>query len=132
MDEQNDDKENTVPQLNNEGLANLVMRENMAWNRPGRTPTVGADTAYDFLEGDRRTFFLGAPSNYSDKFPAHQLRNIRRRARKIGDYTAHFCPEGVACVKKTERAVLPDGTTYSIATTWVPEPIFDVLIPHTK
>ena len=63
-------------------------------------------------------FFLGAQSHYVSGFQAHQLANIRERARSSKCYLGvRHVPNGVQAIKREEKAFLSDGTIYFCSAT---------------
>ena len=87
---------------------------------------------YAAPSADPRHFLVGAlcDSSLCDRFPASPLRRIRREALKqpISSGQIHFSsfPDCLGSVKKVEKAILPDGTTYELTTTWTRDPDFRI------
>ena len=80
-------------------------------------------TCYEAVEADPRTAFSGAPSLEMNSGVASFLRRVRRMTLTNGRRRVRtYFPEGCACMVKKEEAILPNGTTYKITTTWVKEP----------
>lgn len=72
---------------------------------------------------DPALFFLGAPSSFAPTQQAQQLAAIRREAILTGEYLGvRHIPLNVMCIRKMETARLPDGTVYSMSSTWTMEP----------
>ena len=80
-------------------------------------------TCYEAVAADPRTAFSGAPSLEMNSGVASFLRRVRRMTLTNGRRRVRtYFPEGCACMVKKEEAILPNGTTYKITTTWVKEP----------
>ena len=69
---------------------------------------------------DPRFSFVGAPSAVLANFPTLCLRKFNLEARKSeGSNTQYMFQECLTMIKKTEKAILPNGVAYELSTHWV-------------
>ena len=69
---------------------------------------------------DPRVSFAGAPSAVLANFPTLPLCKFNLETRKSEDSnTRYMFPECLTMIKKTEKAILPNGVTYELSTHWV-------------
>ena len=96
--------------------------ERVPWRVP--SPAQASTGGYVDFHLDPRLLFLGAPSASFQTPAARLLQSLRREALRGPVQSSTRCPAGVGFVRKTERAILPDGTIYELTATWVPDPEF--------
>ena len=93
--------------------------------RPIPLPASGERSVYNALHCDPRMFFLGAPSEYQEAFPARLVRSVRHEA--VGNRlvpTVVWRPEGVSAIRRIERVEMRDeerqtATIYQLSSVWV-------------
>jgi len=78
---------------------------------------------YERLMNDARYFFCSAPSIYYEGIEAQVLAGIRDAARREGHRRNSYFPAGFGSICREETATLPDGTTYQLTATWIPDPM---------
>ena len=69
------------------------------------SPAQASTGGYDDLHLDPRLLFLGAPSTSFRTPAARLLQSLRREALRGPVVSSTRCPDGVAFVKKTDRAI---------------------------
>ncbi len=92
--------------------------------RPIPLPASGERSVYNALHCDPRMFFLGAPSEYQEAFPARLVRSVRHEA--VGNRlvpTVVWRPEGVSAIRRIERVEMRDeerqtATIYQLSSVW--------------
>ncbi|KAL3888517.1 hypothetical protein ACJMK2_000883 [Sinanodonta woodiana] len=98
------------------------------WTRPipleSMEPPVGR--LYENLHSDPRVFFAGAPSSYHTGPAADLLRPLRDRALVCPNREVRHVPEGVAMIRRTERAYLPTGEVYELNTSFLLDPTYRI------
>ena len=97
--------------------------ERVPWRVP--PPAQASTGGYNDRHLDPRLLFWGAPSTSFRTTAARLLQSLRREALGGPVGSSMRCPDGVGFVRKTERAILPDGTLYELTATWVPTRSFD-------
>lgn len=82
--------------------------------------------AYSYLSNDPRTRFLGAPSLYMEGHPMAKYLQRFREVAVLGnvEYSCRYpqIPTTLGSIAWEEVAILNDGTSYRLTTTWVPKP----------
>ena len=64
---------------------------------------------------------MGAPSTYLKNFTGVLCQKVKKQLAGYPPEVSYW-PVGVSAVKKVEKVELKDGTTYSLTSTWIPEP----------
>lgn len=94
------------------------------------TSAPGLGRTYNYKMGDTRVALLGAPSGILDDAAARLVAKMRRTALRCRELrVAVDFPTDCIALRKRETAVLPDGTVYTLSTTWVREP--DINMSHS-
>lgn len=73
-------------------------------------------------EGKNQPRFLAPPSSFSEVPEAKALEQIRRQAITNNNYVRTVIRYGYSCVKEEEKVVFPDGTVYTLSSSWVADP----------
>ena len=78
---------------------------------------------YRRWQGNPALFFLGAPSEFAPHAQGRILQRLRHRAKLCQGYQGiRHRDLGIYMIRRDERAVLPNGTTYELSATWVENP----------
>ena len=78
---------------------------------------------YQRWQGNPALFFLGAPSEFAPHAQGRILQRLRHRAKLRQGYQGiRHRDLGIYMIRRDERAVLPNGTTYELSATWVENP----------
>ncbi|KAK3578976.1 hypothetical protein CHS0354_034770 [Potamilus streckersoni] len=75
-------------------------------------------------DADPRETSVGAPSKYSKTPQAECLRRIRIKSKLSGQISNsyHSDPAHQVCLKMVEKAVIQDGTVYTLTSMWFTDP----------
>ncbi|CAC5383220.1 unnamed protein product [Mytilus coruscus] len=73
-------------------------------------------------QGKKWQRFLAPPSEFNKSSKATEVFQIRKAAVNNENYVGSIIPFGYGCVRKDEKVVFPDGTIYSLSSTWVADP----------
>ena len=90
-------------------------------------------TCYEAMAADPRLAFCGVPSSETNSGVSSLLRRVRRTVLSNGRRRIRaFFPKNGVCMIKREEASLPNGTKYTLTTTWVTEPRESIELPEEE
>lgn len=98
-----------------------LKRQYLPARMTNRAPAAGH--TYNYMLGDTRVALLGAPSLYRDSAAAKFVSRVRSTALTSANIRVKIdFPEDCVALRKRESAVLPDGTVYTLTSTWMRDP----------